>query len=178
MLLQKLISNCPKNIKKIDINGLSLDSRKIKKGNLFFALKGSKLNGEKFINQAIKRGAAAIVCTTRKKVKNYSVPVIKVKNIKESLGYACSKFYKNKPRNIIAVTGTNGKSSVADFFYQILLLNKIPVSTIGTLGIKKNKTNKKIGLTSPDIITLHKELSELKKAKINNVMVEASSHGL
>ena len=178
MLLKNLIKFKPGNLKLVKISGLALDSRRIKKGNLFFALKGSKLNGEKFINQAIKRGAAAIVCTTRKKVKNYSVPVIKVKNIKESLGYACSKFYKNKPRNIIAVTGTNGKSSVADFFYQILLLNKIPVSTIGTLGIKKNKTNKKIGLTSPDIITLHKELSELKKAKINNVIVEASSHGL
>ena len=89
-----------------------------------------------------------------------------------------SKFYSLKPKNIFAVTGTNGKTSVADIFYQILKINNIPVATIGTLGIKYNNKIIKTNLTSPDTIALHKYLYYLKKKKIDNVMIEASSHGL
>ncbi len=174
MLLKKLIKNCPKKLSNIEVKGLSSDSRNIKKGDLFFALKGSKTNGEKFINHAFKKGACAIVST--KKVKK-NLKILKTNNIKDLLGKICSKFYKLKPKNIIAVTGTNGKSSVADFFHQILTLNGLPVATIGTLGIKTKKF-KKNNLTSPDIISLHKELSYLKEKKIDNVLLEASSHGL
>ena len=83
-----------------------------------------------------------------------------------------------KPKNIIAVTGTNGKTSVADLFYQILNLNKIPVASIGTLGIKYNNKIIKSELTSPDTIFLHQTLEKIKKNKIDNVIIEASSHGL
>ena len=76
------------------------------------------------------------------------------------------------------MTGTNGKTSVADLFFQILRINKIPVATIGTLGVKYNKKILKTNLTSPDTITLHKTLEKLKKKRIDNVIIEASSHGL
>ena len=178
MLLKKLINNLPKNLQAIKINGLSLDSRKVKKGDLFFALKGSKENGEKFINSAIKNGAAAIVYSSNKKFNNTKNITVRVKDIKSTLSRSCRYFYGLKPKNIIAVTGTNGKSSVADFFHQILFLNKLPVASIGTLGIKKNNVIKKFNLTSPDIISAHKELAKLKKANIDNVIIEASSHGL
>ena len=89
-----------------------------------------------------------------------------------------SNFYKLKPKNIIAVTGTNGKTSVADIFYQILRINNMPVASIGTLGIKYNNRLIKTNLTSPDTITLHKTLHFLKKKKIENVIIESSSHGL
>ncbi len=174
MLLKKLIKNCPSNLSKIEVKGLSSDTRKLKKGDLFFALKGSQYNGEKFINYALKKGACAIISS--KKVKG-TAKIIKTNNIKDLLGEICSKFYKLKPKNIIAVTGTNGKSSVADFFHQILTLSGLPVATIGTLGIKTKKFKKK-NLTSPDIISLHKELNYLKEKKIDNVLLEASSHGL
>ena len=88
------------------------------------------------------------------------------------------KIFKSKPRNIIAVTGTNGKTSVSDLFYQILTLNKIPVASIGTLGIKYRGKTIKSNLTSPDTILLHQTLMKLKKNKIENVIIEASSHGL
>ena len=162
MLLKKLIKNCPKKLLNIKVKGLSLDTRTLKKGELFFALKGSKSNGEKFIIKALKKGASAIVSS--KEIKG-NLKIIKVNDVRDCLGKICSKFYNKKPKNIIAVTGTNGKSSVADFFHQILSLNGIPVATIGTLGIK-TKTVKKIKLTSPDVISLHKELSELKKKKL------------
>ncbi len=174
MLLKKLIKNCPDKLLNIEVKGLSSDTRKLKKGDLFFALKGSQNNGEKFINQALKKGACAIVST--KKIKGNS-KIIKTNNIRDLLKKVCSKFFKLKPKNIIAVTGTNGKSSVADFFHQILTLNGLPVASIGTLGIKMKKF-KKNNLTSPDIITLHKELKNLKKKNIDNVLLEASSHGL
>ena len=89
-----------------------------------------------------------------------------------------SKFYKFKPKNIIAVTGTNGKTSVADIFYQLLSLNNIPAASIGTLGIKYKNKVIKTGLTSPDTISIHRHLQNLKKNKIENVIIEASSHGL
>ena len=178
MLLKKIIKSSLKKFQGIDIKNLSLDSRLVKKGDLFFALKGNKFNGEKFISSAIKKGALAVVCSNRFKSKNLKIPFIKVKDVKKTLSKACKNFFKKKPKNIIAVTGTNGKSSVADFFYQILSLNNIPVASIGTLGVKKNKKTKKIDLTSPDIISLHRELNLIKKEGINNVIIEASSHGL
>ena len=89
-----------------------------------------------------------------------------------------SKFYRLKPKNIFAVTGTNGKTSVADIFYQILRINNLPAASIGTLGIKYNDRIIKTHLTSPDTITLHKTLNFLKIKKINNVIIETSSHGL
>ena len=76
-----------------------------------------------------------------------------------------SKFYRFKPKNIIAVTGTNGKTSVANLFYQILNINKISVGIIGTLGIKYKKKNIKSNLTSPDTILLHQALEKMKKIK-------------
>ncbi len=178
MLLKNLINSSSKKINKITVNDLSLDSRKVKKNSLFFALQGTKVNGEKFIEEAILNGASAIVCSKRCKFKNYKIPTIKVANPKKYLADICIKFFKKKPKNIIAVTGTNGKSSVAEFFRQIFYLNKIPVASIGTLGIKENNKTKKLSLTSPDIISLHKKLEKLKNNKIDNVILEASSHGL
>jgi len=178
MLLKNLIKISSKKINNIKILDLALDSRKVKKGSLFFALNGSKTKGEYFINHAVKKGAVAIICPLTVKIKDNKIPIIKVPNIKKILSNSCKKFFKKKPKNIIAVTGTNGKSSVADFFRQLLLLNNLPVSSIGTLGVKKNNLTKKGLLTSPDIISLHKELTKLKKSKIENVIIEASSHGL
>ena len=90
---------------------------------------------------------------------------IRTRKIRHLLSEVASKFYKLKPKNIFAVTGTNGKTSVADLFYQILRLRNIPVATIGTLGIKYNNKLIKTNLTSPDTITLHKNLDFLKKKK-------------
>jgi len=161
MLLKKLIENCPQRLSTIKVKGLSSDTRKLKKGELFFALRGSNNNGENFIKEAVKRGACAIVSS--KEIRG-NRKVVKVKNVREILGKICSKFYFNKPKNIIAVTGTNGKSSVADFFHQIFTLNNLPVASIGTLGIK-SKTVKRIKLTTLDVISLHKELKNIKKKK-------------
>jgi murE/murF fusion protein len=178
MLLKKIIKNLPTGIQKINIKEMSLTSRQIKKNYLFFAIKGKKNNGENYIDHAIRRGASIVVCDISCKIKNKNIPIIKVKNIKKTITNACKAFYQAKPKNIIAVTGTNGKSSVADFYHQILLAKKIPVASLGTLGIKTNHKLKKTNLTTLDIVSLHRELVKIKKLGIDNVILEASSHGL
>ena len=178
MLLKNLIKNISKDKKNTVISGLSTNSKKVKKDYIFFAIKGNKFNGENFIKDAIKKGASVIVCSKSCKFTDKKIPIIKTNNLRYFLSEIASKYYKLKPKNIIAVTGTNGKTSVADIFYQLLTLNNIPAATIGTLGIKYNGKIIKTNLTSPDTITLHKNLYILKKKKINNVIIEASSHGL
>ena len=162
----------------LKVKGLALSSKDVKKGFIFFAVKGNQSNGEIYINEAIKNGAIIIICSKSCKFQSTKVNVIKTKKVRKYLSEITSKFYKLKPKNIIAVTGTNGKTSVADFFYQILDINNIPVASIGTLGIRYRKKFIKTNLTSPDVITLHKNLEILKKNKIDNVIIEASSHGL
>ena len=100
MLLKNLIKNCPKEFEKKIIKGLAIDSRKIKKGFIFFALTGSKLEGTKFINHAIKKGASVIICNSGARLKLTRYPILKVKNVQKALAQACCKFYKDKPRNV------------------------------------------------------------------------------
>ena len=178
MLLKKLINNLPAKRKNIKVTGLSINSKNIKKGYIFFAIKGHKFNGEKFINEAIKKGAQVIICSKTCNYSHSKITVIKTDDVRYKLSEISSKFYCLKPKNIIAVTGTNGKTSVADFFYQILTINKIPVASIGTLGIKYKGKKIETELTSPDTISIHKTLEKIKKKKIDNVIIEASSHGL
>ena len=178
MLLKKLIKDIKKNKENTLVSGISSNSENVKKNYIYFAIRGVKINGESFINSAIKKGATVVVCSNKCNYKNKKIFVIKKKDVRYFLSEISSNFYKLKPKNIIAVTGTNGKTSVADIFFQILKLNNIPVASIGTLGIKFNNNKKKTDLTSPDTISLHKNLNYLKKKKIDNVIIEASSHGL
>ena len=178
MLLGNLLESARKKYRKISVEGICFDSRKAKKKDIFFAIEGNRTSGTKFIKEAISKDVSAIVSTKKTKYKNDQIPLVLVRDIRKSLSEACSKFYKKKPTNITAVTGTNGKSSVAYFFYQILSLNKISAASIGTLGIISKKYNKKINLTSMDPLSLHKNLQILAGNNVNHVILEASSHGL
>ena len=178
MLLKNLINKIPESKKKIIITGISTNSKEVKNRYIFFEIKGNNSNGEQFIKEAIKNGASVIICSNTCKYKNKKIVILKRKNIRNLVSDVASRFYKLKPKNIIAVTGTNGKTSVADLFYQILSLNNISVASIGTLGIKYKNKIIKTGLTSPDTISIHKYLQIIKKNKIDNVIIEASSHGL
>ena len=152
----------------------SINSKKVKKNDIFFAMEGSKQSGNLYSSEALSKGAYKVVTSKNTKNKNYLI----VKNVNKFLAEACSAKYKEKPKNIIAVTGTNGKSSVANFYFQILKNLKINSAAIGTLGIFYKNKVKRTNLTTPDIITIHKELNFFKKKKIDNVCLEASSHGL
>ena len=159
---------------KYQNRNFSINSKKVNKNDIFFAIEGSKQSGSLYSLEALSKGAYKVVTSKKIRNKNYLI----VKNVKKFLAEACSVKYKEKPKNIIAVTGTNGKSSVANFYFQILKNLKINSAAIGTLGIFYKNKVKRINLTTPDIITIHKELNFLKKKKIDNVCLEASSHGL
>ena len=164
--------------KKIKFNGISSDSRSLKKGNIFFAIPGNDTDGSKFINQAIKKGAAAIVVPSISKRKYHkNTKVLKVNNIRKSLSLLAFEINKNNIETKIAITGTNGKTSVAYFLSYLLRVSGKNVATIGTLGnsaLKRNKYN----LTSPEPIYLSKQLKKLDQKKIKYLIMEASSHGL
>ena len=178
MLLKNLIKLCPKEFASIKINNLCLDSRKLKRGDIFFALKGHKDHGEKYIKSAIDKKASIIISENKYTKKKIKIPFLIVKDVRKTLTYACSKYFSKKPKNIIAVTGTNGKSSVADYYHQILKLAGKSAASIGTLGIKINNKFNSLKLTTPNIIEINNELEKMKIKGIENIILEASSHGL
>ncbi len=162
--------------KKVKISGISSDSRLVKKGDVFFAIDGYLKDGSKYIDDAIKRKASAIV-TSNKKIKKKKIPVFHVNDVREALSYAAYDFYSSKINNLIAVTGTNGKTSVSYFIYHILKKLNKKVGIIGTIG---NSIDVKVKstLTTPDPISIAKILKKMKEKKIKYVVMEASSHGL
>ena len=167
-----------KNYKNFSFSGISFDTRNIKKDHIFFAIKGTGIDGNKFIPIAIKKGSKIIV--TEKKVKQLQKGIlfIHTKNIRKLLSEIAFKVYNKRSKNLIAVTGTNGKSSVADFYYQILKLNNKKVASIGTLGVKSKSININLSNTTIDPIKLAQILTRLKIQKVENIIMEASSHGL
>ena len=178
MIIGNFIKGIELKYKNHYFSDICFNSLKCKKNNIFFAINGSKVNGNKFINQAIQKGAKTIVSNQKFEGIKNNILFIRSSNVRKSLSEFAFVIYKNKPKNIIAVTGTNGKSSIADFYFQILKSNKKKVASIGTLGIKIQDYTKKLSNTTIDPITLSKILNNLKKRKINNVILEASSHGL
>ena len=166
------------NINDIFLTGLSCDSRNMKKGYLFAAL--SKEN-DLHIQMAIKNGAVALLINL-KEFKKYNIlkkiGIIAVNDPKEFYGVLCSKFYNLKFKNIVAVTGTNGKTSVAWIVNNLWKRFGIKSASIGTLGVYDGKRIQKTGLTTPSIDNMYKELSSLDKKGYKNIIVEASSHGI
>ena len=159
-------------------SGICFNSSKCKTGNIFFAIEGVKKNGNKFINHAIQNGAKTIISNQKFEGIKKNILYIRSSNVRKLLSEFAFAIYKDKPKNIIAVTGTNGKSSVTDFYFQILKLNKKKVASIGTLGIKTQNYIKKVSNTTIDPIALSIILNRFKKERINDVILEASSHGL
>ncbi len=178
MKLKNFFKNLKKEFNNKSFKGFEFNSKKIKKNYIFFAIKGNKFNGNNFINDAIKKGASVVVSNKFKTGIKKKIIYIKVDDARSALSNFATKYYYRKPKNIIAVTGTNGKSSIANFYHQILKLNKKKVASIGTLGVKSNSINSKLENTTVDAITINKLLSSLKNKKIENVILEASSHGL
>jgi len=179
MLLGEVLKNINKKYRKIKFNSIKFNSRDCKSNDIFFAIKGNNLDGKKYINNAIKNGAKIIISDLKLEgFDKKKILFIHNKNPRKMLSDASSRIYKLKPNNIIAVTGTNGKTSVTNFYKQILELNNRRVASIGTLGVLSKKYYSKTENTTLDPLSIHKILQILKKQKIDNVILEASSHGL
>tara|TARA_Y100000590_G_scaffold1963_1_gene2520 strand:- start:2438 stop:5281 length:2844 start_codon:yes stop_codon:yes gene_type:complete len=178
MFLKDYYPKLNKKYNKVKFEGIAFDSCKVKKGYIFFAIKGNNVDGNKFVKEAIKKGSKIIISENIKERYENKILYLKNKNPRKIIAEIASKINYIRPNNLIAVTGTNGKSSIANFYYQILKLNKKKVSSIGTLGISGINYKKNVSNTTFDPIQINEILSTLKKKKINNVILEASSHGL
>jgi len=171
----------------VRIGGLTADSRDVRDGFLFAALPGVKLDGRQFIGAAIAKGAAAILAPTGTEPPDIVVGRAKSAkpfgfvtddNPRRKLALMAARFYGEQPATVVAVTGTNGKSSVVSFTRQIWTLMGIDGASLGTLGLSSSKLTTAGSLTTPDPVALHRTLSELKTAGVEHVALEASSHGL
>ena len=178
MYLKDYISNIDKNLGKIFFSGISFNSSLVKKNNIFFAIKGNSFDGNNYINDAIKKGAKVIFSEKKIKDKKKNITYIKLPNVRKLLSEISYKLHDKKFKKLVAVTGTNGKSSVADFYYQILNLNLKKVASIGTIGIQTKDKKKSLNNTTLDPIQLSEILKDLKLKKIDYIILEASSHGL
>ena len=179
MLLGELIKNIKPKYKSIKFNNIRFNSKDCKTNDIFFSIQGNKLKGNNYIKDAIKNGSKIIISNLNFEGFNKEkILFIKNKNPRKALAEAASNFYKKKPKNIIALTGTNGKTSISNFFYQILSLSKKKVAAIGTLGVLSKKIKLKTNNTTIDPIKMHQILQKLKNLNIDNVIIEASSHGL
>jgi len=178
MQLKDYIPNVNKKYSKVFFSGISFDSSKVKKDNIFFAIRGNKLDGNQYIDDAIRRGARVIISEKKKIKKREKIVFLYSSNVRKLLANVSYKILGSKPKNLIAVTGTNGKSSISDFFYQILNLNYKKVASIGTIGIRYKDKKRNLKNTTLDPIQLSNILKSLRKKKINYVILEASSHGL
>jgi len=178
MQLKDYIPNVNKKFSNIFFSGISFTSSKVKKNNIFFAIKGNKFDGNKFIDKAIKKGAKIIVSEKENTKKKGNILFLHSSNVRKLLANISYKILTKKPKKLIAVTGTNGKSSIADFFFQILNLNKKRVASIGTIGIRYKEKKKNLDNTTLNSIQLSSILNDLKKKKIDYAIMEASSHGL
>ncbi len=160
-----------------DIGGLTADSRKVSPGTLFVAVPGNKANGSLYVNDAVSRGAVAIV-TEDDLGPDLPVPVLRVASTRAFLSLAAARFYDGQPETMVAVTGTAGKTSVASFTRQIWAHAGLAAAMIGTTGVVAPGRNDYGSLTTPDPVSLHKLLWELAAAGVTHAAMEASSHGL
>ncbi len=159
------------------VNGLAVDSRVVKPGNVFFALAGSRTDGARFIDAAIAAGAVA-VAADHPPEGSRGVPFVITPNPRRALALAAAKFYPRQPQTIAAVTGTSGKTSVAAFTRQIWERLGHVSASIGTIGLVSPKRTVYGSLTTPDPIALHRQLDEIASDGVTHLAFEASSHGL
>lgn len=164
----------------IDICGISSDSRAVDSGYLFAALDNGVDNGDKYIPNAIDKGAKVILCKDDSLRKKYpDITFIDAENPNKNFAQMVARFYAGQPENIAAVTGTNGKTSIADFVRQMIFASGENAASIGTLGlIKNNEPPVAYVNTTPGPITLHKDLQRLSQDGFNYLTIEASSHGI
>lgn len=161
------------------VQGLALDSRKVQPGYLFAALAGARDDGVRHVPDALARGACAILVEEGVQIgRPGGAIVISRANARRALARMAARFYGAQPDILVAVTGTNGKSSVADMWRQLARLLGHRAASIGTLGVRVDGEAKGGGLTTPDCISLHETLAALAGGGVSHACLEVSSHGL
>lgn len=180
MELQALVGSktvLPASAGAINIAGLTADSREVKPGYLFAALPGVQADGTKFIPAAVEAGAVAILAGPDF-TSDIDVPVINDRNPRRRLATLAAQFYGTQPETVAAVTGTNGKTSVATFVREIWASLGLRSASLGTVGVVGPEGVRPLAHTTPDPVRLHSEMVRLAGEHVTHLALEASSHGL
>ena len=159
-----------------EVTGFAIDNRKVERGSVFGAFRGAVFDGEDFIASAVDRGAVAVVARPEAKVER--VPHLADAEPRRLFAELAAKFYAPYPETVVAVTGTNGKTSTVEMTRQIWRMSGHRSASIGTLGVTTSDDQVKTGLTTPDIVTFLNNMAGLERMGISHVAYEASSHGL
>ena len=177
MLLADFFPDAPAALGDAEVTGLTADSRAVKPGFIFFAVAGAKTDGLAFAEKALAAGALFVI-GDRRAPPAIASHYLRVPDARAALSLAAALFYPRQPENIVAVTGTSGKTSVADFTRQIFASCGFPAASLGTIGVIKPSGAVYGSLTTPDPLTLHKTLDALAGEGVTHLAMEASSHGL
>jgi UDP-N-acetylmuramoyl-L-alanyl-D-glutamate--2,6-diaminopimelate ligase len=159
-----------------EITGFAIDHRKVAPGTVFGAFRGGRFNGEDFIAQAVASGAAAIVA--RPEVRVEGAPHISADEPRRAFASLAARFFAPYPETVVAVTGTNGKTSGVELTRQLWRLAGHNAASIGTLGVTTAHDQVLTGLTTPDIVTFLSNVAGLSREGVTHLSFEASSHGL
>lgn len=158
------------------ITGFAIDNRKVAPGTIFGAFQGAAVNGEDFIDDAISKGAVAIVAREQA-IVNGAFHIIS-DNPRQKFAHVAAGFFGPFPAHVAAVTGTNGKTSVAELSRQLWSICGQKSASIGTLGVTTSTDQVRTGLTTPDVVTFLSNMTGLSREGVTHVIFEASSHGL
>ncbi|HUQ12785.1 MAG TPA: UDP-N-acetylmuramoyl-L-alanyl-D-glutamate--2,6-diaminopimelate ligase [Novosphingobium sp.] len=159
-----------------EVTGFAIDHRKVARGSVFGAFQGAVSNGEEFVGQAVDRGAVAVVARPEAAVER--VPHLADPTPRRRFAQLAARFYGPYPETVVAVTGTNGKTSTVEMTRQIWRMCGHRSASIGTLGVTTSDDQVKTGLTTPDIVTFLSNVAGLERMGTTHLAYEASSHGL
>ena len=179
-ILTQSVAQVPAPLNDLMATGLSLDSRSIENGDVFLAIRGSASDGREYIDAAFSRGAVAVLAEAEG-LESSDLRVIPVRGLKAQLGEIARRFYADpsKDLSLLAVTGTNGKTSITDYIGQLLRLLGESAGTIGTLGARTRAGDAVDAQnTTPDILSLNHYLADWRGEGVRHVAIEASSHAL
>ena len=159
-----------------EVTGFAIDHRKVAAGTVFGAFPGARVNGEDFIPAAIAAGAVAVVARPEAKVQG----AVHIADAEPRRAFArlAAGFYVPVPETVVAVTGTNGKTSTVELVRQLWRMAGHHAASIGTLGVTTADESVSTGLTTPDVVTFFANMTGLAREGVTHVAYEASSHGL
>lgn len=187
-LLSELIATCFPDASvagnvAVRVEHITSDSREVKAGSLFVAMHGVAMDGARYIPDAVRAGAVAVLAAADAQIEaTVDVPVIQVADMRAAVSKLAAAFYPAQPECCVAITGTDGKTSTADFVRQLAQLSGMDAASIGTLGLRSAHETLNADFparnTSPEPILLHRTLSDLCAAGVRVAAIETSSHGL
>ncbi|WP_394759245.1 UDP-N-acetylmuramoyl-L-alanyl-D-glutamate--2,6-diaminopimelate ligase [Flavobacterium sp.] len=164
----------------VAVNNIHFDSRKIESNDVFVAIRGSISNGHEFIDKAISLGASVIICDTLPTDLLPQITYVKVKDTNAALAYLATNFYYNPSQKLqlVGVTGTNGKTTIASLLYQLFKKAGFKVGLLSTVKILVDEVEYKATHTTPDSLTINYYLNEMVEAGCEYCFMEVSSHGI